>query len=74
MLRIYGSKGTAELTMKSATLRNVKGKETLFSSDADSFALQFSHFHDVVKKGVPVAYGPGEALQDLALIELLVAK
>jgi predicted dehydrogenase len=74
MLRIYGSKGTAELTMKTVTLRNAKGKETLFNSDADSFFLQFSHFHDVVKKGVPVAYGPGDALQDLMLIESLVAK
>ena len=33
MLRIYGSKGTAELTMKTVTLRNAKAKETL-PSDA----------------------------------------
>jgi len=73
MLRLYGSKGTAELTMKTATLRNAKGKETLFSSDVDSFYLQFSHFYDVVRKGVPVAYGPADALQDLMLIEALVS-
>ena len=73
MLRIYGGKGTAELTMKTATLRSAKGNETLFSSDVDSFYLQFSHFHDVVRKAVPVRCGPADALQDLMLIESLVA-
>jgi len=73
MLRIYGSKGTAELGWDSALFRNAKGKETLFRTPVDSFEAQFRHFFDVVKKGVPVAYGPAEALLDLTLIEALVA-
>jgi predicted dehydrogenase len=73
MLRLYGSKGTAELGWDNAMLRNAKGKETWFRTQVDSFHAQFSHFHDVVKKGVPVAYGPDQALQDLALIEAIVA-
>jgi predicted dehydrogenase len=73
MLRIYGSKATAELGWDSATLRNARGKELSFHTKVDSFQAQFSHFHDVVKKGVPVAYGPAEALLDLTLIESLVA-
>jgi predicted dehydrogenase len=73
MLRIYGSKGTAELGWDSALLRNAKGKETLFRTPVNSFVAQFSHFYDVVKKGVPVAYGPAEALLDLTLIEALLA-
>ena len=73
MLRIYGSKATAELRFDNALLRTAKGKETLFRTPVDSFVAQFSHFHDVVKKGVPVAYGPGEALLDLTLIESLLA-
>jgi predicted dehydrogenase len=74
MLRIYGSKGTAELDRDSALLRNAKGKETLFRTSADSFEAQFRHFVDVVKNGVPVAYGPAQALLDLTLIEALVAR
>jgi predicted dehydrogenase len=72
MLRVYGSKGTAELGWNSAMFRSARGKETLFRTDVDSFQAQFSHFHDVVKKGAPVAYGPAQALLDLTLIESIV--
>jgi predicted dehydrogenase len=72
MLRVYGSKGTAELFWSHVTLRSASGKETLFRTDVDSFDAQFSHFCDVVKKGVPVAYTPDEALLDLTLIEAIV--
>ena len=73
MLRLYGSKGTAELFWSHAVLRNAKGKETTFRTDVDSFTAQFSHFCDVVKKGTPLAYTPEEALQDLTLIESIVS-
>jgi predicted dehydrogenase len=73
MLRVYGSKGTAELGGDTATLRSARGKETVFKSSVEMFQAQFSHFRDVVKKGVPVAYGPEEALLDLSLIEAIVA-
>jgi predicted dehydrogenase len=72
MLRVYGSKGTAELGWNSATFRSARGKETVFRTEVDSFQAQFSHFCDVVKKGVPVAYGPADALLDLTLIDAIV--
>lgn len=72
MLRVYGSKGTAELGWNKALLRNAKGKETTFETTLDSFDAQFNHFYDVVKKGAPVAYGPEEALLDLELIAAIV--
>jgi predicted dehydrogenase len=72
MLRIYGSKGSADLGWNKAVLRNLKGKETTFETSLDSFDAQFSHFCDVVQKGVPVAYGPEEALLDLELIAAIV--
>ena len=72
MLRVYGSKGSAELGWDNVVLKNPKGKETVFRTNVDSFEAQFSHFADVVTRGVPVAYGPDEALLDLALIESIV--
>jgi predicted dehydrogenase len=72
MLRLYGSKATAELYWNHAVLRNPKGRETVFRTNVDSFTAQFSHFCDVVKKGAPLAYTPEEALQDLTLIQAIV--
>lgn len=72
MLRVYGSKATAELGWSHAVLRSRSGKEVRFETKVDSFEAQFSHFCDVVKKGVPVAYTPAEALADLTLIEAIV--
>lgn len=72
MLRVYGSKATAELYWAHAVLRTGKGKETRFDTQVSSFEAQFSHFVDVVKKGVPVAYTPDDALADLTLIESIV--
>jgi len=72
MLRVYGSKATAELGWSHALLRSRAGKETRFETQVDSFEAQFSHFCDVVKKGVPVAYTPADALDDLTLIEAIV--
>ena len=74
MLRIYGSKATAELNWDNAVLRNAKGKETIFATKVNSFEAQFGHFCDVVKKGVQPLYGPDEALLDLTLIESIVAR
>jgi predicted dehydrogenase len=72
MLRIYGSNATAELYWAHALLRTGKGKETRFDTQVSSFEAQFSHFVEVVKKGVPVAYSPDDALADLTLIESIV--
>jgi len=72
MLRVHGSKGTAELYWSHAILRTGRGKETRFDTKVNSFVAQFSHFADVVKKGVPVAYTPSDALLDLRLIDAIV--
>jgi predicted dehydrogenase len=72
MLRVYGSKGTAELHWSHALYRTGRGKETRFDAKVTSFEAQFSHFVDVVKKGTPVAYKPEEALLDLTLIDSIV--
>ncbi len=72
MLRLYGSKATAELFWSHAVLRNPKGKELVFRTEVDSFAAQFSHFCDVVKRGARLAYTPEQALEDLTLIEAIV--
>jgi predicted dehydrogenase len=72
MLRVYGSKATAELGWDSATLRTAGGKETVFKTKVDSFEAQFSHFCDVVQNGAALAYTPADALQDLEIIQALV--
>lgn len=72
MLRVLGSKGSADLGMNDAILRDARGKETVFESDLNSFDVQFSHFADVVKKGVPVQVSGADALADLELIEAIV--
>jgi predicted dehydrogenase len=72
MLRVYGSKATAELHWSHALLRTGRGKETRFDAKGTSFEAQFSHFVDVVKKGTPVAYTPEQALLDLTLIDRIV--
>jgi predicted dehydrogenase len=72
MLRVYGSKASAELGWSHALLRTGAGKETRFETPVNSFEAQFKHFADVVKKGVPVAYTPEDALLDLTLIDRIV--
>jgi predicted dehydrogenase len=72
MLRVYGSKGTAELHWSHALYRTGRGKEIRFDAKVTSIEAQFSHFVDVVKKGTPVAYTPEEALLDLTLIDSIV--
>jgi predicted dehydrogenase len=72
MLRVLGSKGSADLGWNEATLRDARGKETVFKTDVNSFDAQFSHFADVVKKGVPVAVSGADALADLELIAAIV--
>jgi predicted dehydrogenase len=72
MLRVYGSKGTAELYFDHAIYRSGRGKETRFDAKVTSFVAEFSHFADVVKKGAAVAYTPDQALLDLQLMEAIV--
>ncbi len=74
MLRVYGTRGSAELDWESVVLRDRSGKLTQYQSTADSFALEFSHFADVVHKGAPSQLTPESALEDLALVEAIVKK
>ena len=73
MLRVYGSRGTAELGWDSARFVSPSGKEQLVKAKRSSFEAEFAHFCDVVLKGEPIAYTPAEALLDLKLIEQIVA-
>ena len=54
-------------------LKNEAGEEIVFTSDVDSMAAQFAHYADVVSNGTPMRVSPESALQDLALIDALIA-
>lgn len=69
MLRILGSDGTLEMGWDNVSFTNPKGKQTKYEGKGDSMTRQFSHFADVVKSGVSIAYPPSEALADLELID-----
>jgi predicted dehydrogenase len=68
MLRLLGTRGVLELGWDNVRLVPARGKEAVFRTDADSFALQFRHFADVVLKGTELAYTPADALLDLQVI------
>lgn len=72
MLRVSGSRGSAELAWNKATLYDSRGKATVFETSVDSFYLQFDHFVNVVCKGEPPAVTPQDALRDLSLMEAIV--
>jgi predicted dehydrogenase len=74
ILRVFGDRGYAELDWNKVTLRNAKGKESVFQSSVSSFHAQFSHFADVVLKRKPIAVTPEDALQDLAFMEGIVKR
>lgn len=71
MLRLFGTKGSAELFYGHVLLREAKGRETVFESPVSSFEAQFAHFADVVLRGAPPAVTPEEALLDLQLISTI---
>jgi len=68
LLRVLGSRATAELHRDRAALRPARGRETVFRSRVNSYEAQLRHFADVVLDGAPLAFTPAEALADLALI------
>lgn len=72
MLALRGSRATLELYWDRAVLKSRQGRERVFRSTEDSYALQFSHFADAVLQGRRPAYTPQEALADLALMESVV--
>jgi len=71
ILRVFGSRGTAELTWDTVTLRTAKGKEVVFRNAKNSFSVQFEHFRDVVQRGMAPLVSPAEALADLHFVESL---
>ena len=73
MLRVFGSKGWAELHWEHAVLCDEKGRQTMAQSATDSFRAEFEHFADVVLKGAPVAVPASEALLDLEFMQSIVA-
>lgn len=72
MLRLYGSRANAELFYDHARLIPRRGKPVVYKAKANSFALELTHFADMVQKGVPPAYAPEEALADLELMTRIV--
>jgi predicted dehydrogenase len=72
LLRVYGSRATAELHWGHLVLRAPNGRETRFEPKNTSIYNELSHFADVVQKGVKLRVTPEEALQDLELLETLV--
>jgi predicted dehydrogenase len=72
LLRVYGSKATAELSWGELVVRSAAGRERRFKPKNDSFYGQFAHFADVVVRGVPPKITPEDTLEDLLLLESLV--
>jgi predicted dehydrogenase len=72
MLRVYGSRANAELYYDRAKLLDHSGKTATYEPRMSSFEAEFSHFADMVLRGVRAAYTPEEALLDLGLMERIV--
>src|SRR6185436_14666023 len=72
LLRVYGSRATAELYWGHLVERAPNGREKRFQPKNSSFYDELSHFADVVQKGVTPRVPPEEALLDLELCETLV--
>lgn len=74
LLRVYGSRGSAELHWGELVLRSPAGRERRYPSKKSSFSAEFAHFADVVLRGVTPAVTPEDALGDLELLETLVGR
>ncbi len=74
MLRVYGSKGYAELNWDNATAYDAKGKPTVFRANVDSFYAEFDHFANAVCQRTKLALLPEDALKDLEFIESIVSR
>ncbi len=72
LLRLFGSRATAELHYDRACLLKESGKVTTFEARTNSFEAEFRHFVEVARGRRPVGYTPDEGLLDLALLERLV--
>jgi len=73
MLRVFGTRASAELFYDRLVVRSVRGRESVYPAGASSFRAELEHFADVVQKGRPLAVTPEDALADLALAEAVVA-
>lgn len=74
MLRLFGTRGSAELGTQRVRLFSSRGKETCFETGVDSIEAQFRHFADVVVRGAELSFTPAQALQDLQVIESIVGR
>jgi predicted dehydrogenase len=72
MVRLYGSRANAELYYDRARLLPRRGKELAFYGKMNSFTAEFTHFADMVQRGVTAAYTPEEAVSDLELMSRIV--
>ncbi|HEV8549453.1 MAG TPA: Gfo/Idh/MocA family oxidoreductase [Polyangiaceae bacterium] len=74
LLRVYGSRGSADLYWGELLVRSAAGRERRYASKKDSFYAEFAHFADVVQRGVTPAVLPESALLDLELMQALVGR
>jgi predicted dehydrogenase len=71
MLKIFGTRGAAELWFDRCVLLPQSGKPREFKSPKNSFAAEFDHFADVVLRGAQSRATPAAALADLQWIDAL---
>ena len=74
LLRVHGSRGSAELSWNELVVRDRNGRSETFQPKKSSFYREFEHFADVVTRGRKLRVTPEEALEDLALLDALVGK
>ena len=72
MLALRGALASLELYPQRCVLKTRGGKETVFESPADTYALQFARFAEAVQKNKNNPYPPEQALADLAVVEGVV--
>jgi glucose-fructose oxidoreductase len=71
LLQIHGTRGHIAVGYDFAELTELSGKQTRVAGN-DSFAAQFKHFADVVKRGAVLQVTPEQALDDLRLVAALL--
>jgi predicted dehydrogenase len=71
-LALRGTRASLELHWDHAILKPRQGRERVFRSSADTYALQFGYFAEAVIQNKKPAYTPQDALADLAFMESVV--
>ncbi len=73
MLRVFGSRATADLHYDHLLVRDRRGRESRHDAKVSSFRAEFAHFADVVQRGRPLFVTPEDALADLRLMATIAS-